>query len=157
MSLVWYCDTLRRSDKLRRQVVFNALVTAHRKRSLIRANFCVGFVTRREPQPQVKVLAKLGDSCLSEEEKRRNARTENCLFGHITDIKKKLPPKEAVSKKLLRDNFLFGFVQGQFGAGDTIESPIDGTCVEVVTVAARSTEANNFKVHTIQRRDGARQ
>ncbi|CAD7935037.1 unnamed protein product [Amoebophrya sp. A120] len=63
---------------------------------------------------------------LQGDEKKRNNPSINCLFGHVSDLKKKVPPKGSTNKRLLRDAFLFGFVQGQFGTGEEIPSPIEG-------------------------------
>eukprot|EP00392_Amoebophrya_sp_AT5.2_P003867 g3872.t1 len=73
----------------------------------------------------LRILAPLL-GLLSADEQKRNAPSLNCLFGHVGDLKKKLPPKGSTNKRLLRDAFLFGFVQGQLGAGEEIVSPIEG-------------------------------
>jgi len=73
----------------------------------------------------LRILAPLVEQ-MTAEEKKRNAPSINCLFGHVADLKKKLPPKGSNNRRLLRDQFLFGFVQGQQGANEDIESVIEG-------------------------------
>lgn len=63
---------------------------------------------------------------LSQEENDRNKHSTNCLFGRVDDLKKKLPPKGSTNKRQLKDHFLFGYVTGQYGAGEEIISPIEG-------------------------------
>merc|ERR1712194_489566 len=61
--------------------------------------------------------------------KAENARNEphsNLLYGHVSNLRRKLPPKGSNTRRNLKDNFLFGYVTGQEGAGEEIISPIDG-------------------------------
>lgn len=88
---------------------------------------------------------------MTDKERERNDPHQNCLFAHVSDMGKKFP-KNKTEKKMLRDQILdswsadkkaafqgplFGFVEGRYGDGEDIESPIEGlpdveetTCVQ---------------------------
>ena len=87
---------------------------------------------------------------------KRNVLTQNLLFGHCSDLLKKLPKKGTTGTKDLKDKHLFGGVRGQAGAGDDIESPIEGLAdVEESECVSTEYDFPDRVVHSIQLLEGA--